>query len=255
MGFIVSLSPDTATASTPGQTALPKKRCLPFGSNQPGSIAFRSCRSSRLQRLAPQQIPSPKRGDPWRLAGLLHPAAGRGVRHVSSASLPCGSVDLAVVTVFDRSRRSCRAILDGVDPSKRFPPRQPPYRHHHPPKKTVFTDRSYLLVVGLRAPSDSHVMACAVTGASAAASGTSTSRLCSTEESVVSRDVAVRRHPMLPWAFDANDVPPRTRARHRLPAGVLRAWRRTGHPVPSAFAIHVKERVSFTEVAETMPSR
>jgi len=201
MGFIDSLSPDTATASTPGRTALLAKCCLSFGSNRPGSIAFRSCRSSRLQRFAPQQIPSPKRRGLWRLAGLLRPAAGRGVRHVSSASSPCGSVDLTVVTVSNRSRRSCRAIPDGVDPSKRFPPRQPPRRHHPLPKKTVFTDGSCLLVVGLGASLDSRVMACAVTKASLAVPRTSTSRHCSTEESVVPSRRCRPRTPDAPMGF------------------------------------------------------
>lgn len=201
MGFIDSLSPDTAAASTPGRAALLAKRCLSFGSNRPGSISFRSCRSSRLQRFAPQQIPSPKRGSLWRLAGLLRPAAGRGVRHVSGASSPCGSVDLAVVTVSNRSRRSRRAIPDGVDPSKRFPPRQPPCRHHLLPKKTVFTDSSCLLVVDLGASSDAPITACAVTKASIAIPKTSTSRLCSTEESVVFSRRCRPRTPDAPMGF------------------------------------------------------
>lgn len=60
---------------------------------------------------------------------------------------------------------------------------------------------------------------------------------------------------MLPWAFDANDVPPRPERAIGCPLVCSRARRRTSHPVPTAFAIHVKERVSLTEVVETMPSR
>jgi len=99
------------------------------------------------------------------------------------------------------------------------------------------------------------IMACAVTRASRNASRTSTSRLCSTEESVVSSDVAVRRHPMLPWALDAKAfrLDSSSPSVARWCARVLGVAQVT--PCRSHSHFHVKERVSLTEVVETMPSR
>jgi hypothetical protein len=81
--------------------------------------AFRSCRSSRLQRFPPQ--PAGSEDPAVRLsAGLLHPAAGHGVHHVSdslrslSAVLDPKVVDLAVHPGI---------VPCGEDPTKRSPPR------------------------------------------------------------------------------------------------------------------------------------
>lgn len=50
---------------------------------------FRPCRSSRLRRFAPRRTTTPSReGHPFHVAGLLHPAADLGVRHVSGPRDP-----------------------------------------------------------------------------------------------------------------------------------------------------------------------
>jgi len=111
----------------------------------PGSNGF-------LRRSSPRE-----RGELWQLAGLLRPAAGLGVRHVSSASEPRGSVDLAVVhgpkiaPRHPRWRRPFEAF-----PSPVACPSSPPSFR----RRTAFTERSCPLVVGLGASSEPLAVVC-----------------------------------------------------------------------------------------------
>jgi hypothetical protein len=129
---------------------------------------FRPCRSSRLRRFPPHR----------HLAGLLRPAAGHGVRHVSSAEPLAQRVGLAA-----------GAVPDGASPFEAFPSTAAVPRHR---------DRCPLAVLP-RLPSQS---------SSIAAPDPVRVRLSVDLRALLRRRVRCsvpafppKRCPMLPWAL------------------------------------------------------
>lgn len=250
MGFIDAPPPVTAAASTPGQPDIPcGTSVLPSDRALPGSISFRSCRSSRLQRFPPQQIPSRRSVAARRfVAPCSRPGGSPCFQRVGGLAAP---LDLAVahgpkiVPRLSRWRRPFEAFPSPVASSSS------PQSFR---RRTAFTEESCLLVVGLGAsfePSPGFAPPC---GPRPPFPRRRPQGFAPPESPLRPRDVAVRdarcSHGLWMRARSAS-----IRAGQRLPGGLLGARRRTGHPMPIVLAIHVKERVSLTEVVETVPSR
>jgi hypothetical protein len=131
---------------------------------------FRPCRSSRLRRFTPHRHP----------AGLLHPAAGHGVRHVSGFEPP----------TFASEGGCLDAILGDAIPSGAFPSTAAVPRHRGPYPHAV-------------APHLGAPLSRVATRLGHTAPWRSTSRSCSTAESVAGIPaLPPSRRPLLPWAFN-----------------------------------------------------
>jgi len=217
MGFIDSPPPASPLRPLPGAGSL--RTLSPFGIEPTRSdLPFRSCRSSRLQRFPPQRSPCEDLGD-LQVCCTLQPAVG-------FAMFP-SCAHLAMTTRLPRWRRPFEAFPSPVA----FPSSPRSFR-----RGIAFTVGSCLLVVGLWLSFEP--LARLALGQQCRATGpkTSTSRLCSTGESVASSRRCRLVTPDAPMGFGCESLP-------------------SGSPRPIAFAIHVKERVSLTEVVETLPSR
>jgi hypothetical protein len=135
-------------------------------------------------RRAPVRRPRPRRP-----AGLLRPAAGHGVRQVSV--LPYSSW-LPADVVGPRFE----AFPTGEDPSKLFPPRQPPPSSPQDlllAKEAAFTEGAFPLAVGSRRP---------FRVTTARASRPRPQGLHPPRSPLPEQDVSALSGPMLPWALD-----------------------------------------------------
>ena len=171
-----------------------------------------------------------RRPGPRRSAGLLHPAAGHGVRQVSGLLYGFWPPADLVGPLFE-------AFPTGVDPSKLFPLQQPSTRHRASPegvllaKACAFTERRALSSLERRSP---------VRVATASSFASPTSGLSSARESVAESGRFRPVRPDAPMGFGStrSDV---CRARGADPP--VRASRSTA-TVPSRRGIRHHPRVA-----------